>query len=368
MPQQMIVDYVRVYPETGSTVVDDAAAQPHGDFGVLADGTPTASHLDPATDSTLLLWNNLDAVTGTPAAGTGSLAVRTRDGSWFGFGYAATQRRNLLNYAAGYLNVSIKTTSQDNFKIGINGGNDGDAWVAFNRGSDPFGFLRDGAWHKVAIPMTLFGNADFTDIRQFFMVAGSDAVTPGSTFEFDEIYWSENAPENLVRPAGTKFGIFTDRVCDAGSYDATTDGAVNLWNPGNLQVTTGTPFEGTHSYAFKAPDPVWYGLGFAPAKLFDLKAFAGGHLHIALKVPATCVTDFKLGIKSPGGTAVRESWIPFRNGADPYGLVRDGAWHQLVIPCADFCNSDFGAISQLLMLAGDGPAVMEFDDVYLTAD
>ena len=83
--------------------------------------------------------------------------------------------------------------------------------------------------------------------------------------------------------------------------------------------------------------------------------------------PASSTTDFKIGIKSPGGTAVRESWIKFRNGADPYGMLRDGNYHELLIPAADFVNSDFSAIALLLMIAGDGAATLAVDDVYWTA-
>jgi hypothetical protein len=372
MPQKMFVDYVRVYPNGSSIVQDEVAAQPHGKLGILADGTPTDSQVDLATGASLYLWNNLVAVTGAPAAGATSIAVQTQTNSWFGFGYAATKRRNLLNFAAGYLNFSVKTTSADAFKVGINGGNDGDAWVSFTNGSDPSGFVRDGQWHKVSIPMTRFLGADFTDIRQFFMVASDDTnglhVTAGQKYEFDEVYWSENAPENIVRPAGTRFGVFTERACDAGSFSPTTDGQVLVWNKANGALTPGVPFEGASALTFFAPGAQWYGLGYAPAKLHDLGAFTKGHLHIALKIPASTTTDLKIGIKSPGGPAVRESWIKFKRGADPYGMVRDGQYHELLIPAADFSNSDFSAISQLLMLAGDGPASVGYDDVYWTVD
>jgi beta-glucanase (GH16 family) len=366
LPQKMYVDYVRVYSNTGSTVVDEVAAQPHGTLGILPDGAPTDSQLQQGTDLNLFLWNNLTAVTGTPA---GSVTVKTTDNTWFGFGYNAGKRLNLMNYAAGYLHVSIKTTSTDSFQVGISGGNDGNAWVSFVNGSDPYGFKRDGQWHSVAIPMTLLNNADFSDIVQFFMVAGTDTVTPGSVFSFDQIYWSENAAENMAAPVGTRYGIYTERVCDAGSFNPATDGSIDVWNPTNFNETTGVPFEGASSFAFSAPAAAWWGVAIAPSKLYDLSAFKNGHMHVALKVPATTTTDFKIGLKSPGGTAVRESWLKFKNGADPYGLVRDGQYHELLIPMTDFCNSDLAAVAQLFMLAGDlGPAAMEFDDVYLTAN
>ena len=365
LPQQMSVDYVRVYANAASTVRDEAASQPHGNFGILPDGTACPERLVLGTDANFYLWNNLTAVTGQPAAG---LTVQTGNSNWFGCGYDATQRRNLLDYAAGYLNFSMKTTASDGFQVGISGGNDGDAWVTFTSGSDPYGFKRDGQWHQVAIPMTRFLNADFTDIVQFFMFESTGTVTPGASFAFDDIYWSADAPENLVRPAGSRFGIYTDRVCDAGNLDPAGDGAIQVWNKTNFALAAGVPFEGADSFAFSVPAAAWYGLGIAPARLYDLSAFAKGHLHLALKVPASVTTDFKLGVKSPGGTAVRESWIKFKSGADPYGMVRDGQYHELLIPVTDFCNSDFSAIAQLFMFAGDGPAGAEFDDVYLTAD
>ena len=372
LPQQMRVDYVRVYANAGSTVDNKAATQPHGKLGILADGMLTDSQIDPDTGMNLNLWNNLDTASGTPAAGAGSVAVQPRNSEWFGFGYAATARRNLMNFAAGYLNVSIKTTSSTDFKLGINGGNDGDAWVRFAHGADPYGFVRDGRWHQVSIPMTRFSGADFSDIRQFFMVASDDTnglhVSAGQKLEFDEIYWSENAPENIVHPIGSRFGIYTERACDAGSFNPLTDGGVDVWNKANGALTPGLAFEGASAYHFSAPAAQWYGLGFSTSRLYNLNAFAAGHLHIALKMPASNTADFKIGMKSPGGTAVRESWIKFKNGADPYGMVRDGKYHALVIPAADFVNSDFSAISNLLMFAGDGPGSFDFDDAYWSTD
>jgi beta-glucanase (GH16 family) len=367
LPQKMYVDYVRVYGAPGATVLDKAVAQPHGKFGIAADGTAADSQLDLAGDAHVYVWNNLVAASSTPLAGASSLAFKTVGSQWFGWGVGAASRHSLLGYAAGYLNFSMRTTSTDNFKVGISGGNDGDAWVDFKKGTDPAGFLRDGQWHKVSLPMTRFGNADFTDIRYYFMVAGADVVTPGVLWEFDEIYWSESAPENLVKPVGSTFCVFSERVCDAGSFTPGTDGDVLIWNTANGKGSSGTPSEGTTSFALSAPAAQWYGLGVTPAKLYDLSAFAQGHLHLSLKVPAATVTDFKLGLKSPGGQNVRESWLKFKKGLDPYGFVRDGQYHQLVIPAADLVNSDLKAVSLLFMLAGDGPAAIEFDDVYWTA-
>ena len=376
MPQKMYVDWVKVYQQGDSTVLDKVATAPTGTFGILADGTSCHSQLTPGTDSNVYIWNNLTAVTtATPLAGDTSLAVKTTDTSWLGLGVASTVRKNLMKYAAGSLNFSMKLAASNaiNFKIGIKGGAPGESWVSFLHGADPFGFVRDGQWHAVSIPMTRFGGTDFSDISQFFMLASDDTnglnVTGDQTFEIDEIVWSPDVAGNKVAPSGAKFGIYTDAACDAGVFDPKADGSLFIWNTANGAITAGTPFEGANSSVFSAPAAQWYGLGFTPNKLYDLSAFAGGHLHLALKVPASTSTTFKLGIKSPGGQGIRESWIKFQKGSDPYGLVRDGKYHELLIPAADFCNSDFSAIAQLLMIAGDiGPASIEYDDVYWTAN
>jgi len=368
MPQKMYIDWIRVYPTADSSVLNKAALQPTGKFGIMADGSSVNSQLTLGTDANVYVWNNLTAITGTPAAGTASLAFQTATTDWFGLGIASTTRKNLMNYAAGTLNVTLKTTSTNTFKIGIAGGASGESWVTFTSGSDPYGFVRDGQWHTISIPMTKFGTSDFSDISQFFMFVSDGTVTAGQTFQFDEIYWSPNVAANLVTPVGTRFGIYTDRVCDAGTFNASTDGGFYIWNTANTQTLAGTPFEGANSFAFSAPLAQWYGLGFTPTKLYNLSAFAKGHLHISLKVPASSTTNFKIGLKSPGGANIRESWIKFVNGADPYGMKRDGQYHELLIPAADFCNSDFSAIAQLLMLSGDGAAQIEFDDIYWTSN
>jgi len=366
LPQKMYIDWIRVYQNGTAEVLDKKASQPTGTLGILADGTATNSKFTLGVDSNLFLWNNLTSVTATPAAGATSLALRTNDTSWFGMGIASTTRKNLMNYAAGYLNFRMKTSSTDTFQIGVGGGNNGNSWVTFTNGADPYGFARDNQWHTLSIPMTALGSADFTDITQFFMLVSSGTVTAGRTYEFDEIYWSPNAAANLVTPNGNMFGIFTDRACDAGKFTPTGDGAIYVWNTANNQVLGSVPFEGANSFSFSAPLVQWYGLGFTPTRLYNLSAFANGFLHIALKVPASTTGDFKIGLKSPGGTAVRESWINFQNGADPYGFVRDGRYHELRIPASAFNNSDLSAVAQLLMITGDGAAQMEFDDVYWT--
>ena len=86
-----------------------------------------------------------------------------------------------------------------------------------------------------------------------------------------------------------------------------------------------------------------------------------------MKVASGGVLPFKIGIKSPGGTAVRESWI--KMGLTEYPVTADGAFHDYSIPATEFLNSDFSAISQHFMISGvGGPMTMEIANIYWTND
>ena len=393
LPQKFYIDYVRVSDVPASTfdvyekqpdgtyakaatlndpgiaaiATDKTASQWHGNLGVKADATTCPTNLDFATDANLFVWSNTMTAATCSRAGGFALKQDPSQG-WFGAGIATTYRHNMLNYAGGALHVSVKTASTDPFLIGVSGGDGGNSWVTLtNGGIKSYDFARDNQWHDITIPMVNFGGSDFTDVSQFFMFMSGTSMTPGQTYEFDNIYWSENDANNIVQPVGTKFGIVTSSVCDAGSYNRDADGAVNNWNPSNGTISTGS-LGTSNSIAFAASQGAWYGMGLAGNKLYNLSAFATGHLHFSLKVASGGSTSmFRIGLKSPGGPSVRESWIKM-GGAD-YPVVADGAFHDYSVPSQEFLNSDFSAISQLLMIAGNpGPINLEIANVYFTSN
>jgi len=394
LPQKMYIDYIRVTDVPASTfdvyeeqpagsgtwvkaatlddpgiaavVKDKAATQIHGSLGVMAHEDACPTNLVFGSDANLFVWQ--DTMTqATCDRATGFALQEVPAKGWFGAGIATTNRYNMLNFAAGALHVSVKTASTDPFLIGISGGNDGNSWVTLTSGgSKSYDFPRDNQWHDITIPMTNFISSDFTDISQFFMFMSGATVTSGQIYQFDNIYWTENEAARTVTPVGTKFGVLTAGACDAGKYDRNADGAVNNWNTANGSIAAGSLGEGS-SFSFSAPAGDWYGMGLAANKLYNLSAFANGHLHFSMKVASGGVLPFKIGIKSPGGTAVRESWI--KMGLTEYPVTADGAFHDYSIPATEFLNSDFSAISQHFMISGvGGPMTMEIANIYWTND
>ncbi len=63
----------------------------------------------------------------------------------------------------------------------------GQKWINFGGpGNDPYGFIRDGNWHLVDIPMSAFGpEVDLTAVSEFFEILSSTG--PISNIELDDI-------------------------------------------------------------------------------------------------------------------------------------------------------------------------------------
>jgi hypothetical protein len=76
--------------------------------------------------------------------------------------------------------------------IGMKSGNIdgvGQKWITFQAGSDPYGFVRDGNWHVVNIPMSDVGpEVDLSAVSQFFEILSSTAAI--SNIELDDIHFT----------------------------------------------------------------------------------------------------------------------------------------------------------------------------------
>ena len=62
----------------------------------------------------------------------------------------------------------------------------GQQWITFQAGKDPFGFVRDGKWHVIEIPMSkMASEVDLSQVSQLFQVLGRSGRI--SDIEFDDI-------------------------------------------------------------------------------------------------------------------------------------------------------------------------------------
>jgi len=183
-----------------------------GNFGVF---TETASHKNAAefalgVQGNFFIWENtLVAGVQSPFEGSQSMSLQSAPGpNWFGAAFTPNVKYNLsaFNNPNGKLRFALKinASTTTTFMVGMKSGNIdgvGQKWFTFQAGSDPYGFVRDGQWHAVEIPMSDLGpEVDLREVSQLFQILGTSGPIPG--IEFDDIYFTggANLQTNVVSP------------------------------------------------------------------------------------------------------------------------------------------------------------------------
>ena len=163
---------------------------------------------------------------------------------------------------------------------------------------------------------------------------------------------------NDVKEQGN-FGIFTETTPIGNQVNYGTDAELYIWN--NMSAISDTPYEGEDVWSFDIGAGNWWGMGVFCTEERNMKNYSDGYLHLNMKMTNT--QSFRIGASSSGAG---EGWVTFDNSGEQYGLVRDGAWHEVLIPLNLFGNVDFLTINQIFMIAGDGGAAFNIaiDDVY----
>jgi beta-glucanase (GH16 family) len=169
----------------------------NGDFGVL---TETASHQTAGSfalgvQGDFFIWaNTMVANTQHPNEGAQDISLLSAGLGWTGLAFTPNIKYNLtaFRYPGCQLQFAMKTTSTTPFMLGMKSGNIdgvGQKWINFGgSGSDPYGFVRDGNWHVVSIPMSDFApEVDLSAVSQFFEVLSTTAI---SNIELDDIHFT----------------------------------------------------------------------------------------------------------------------------------------------------------------------------------
>jgi len=346
-------------------------------YGIFTenDGVSTRFLLNDVTGH-IFIWNNsMSPLVGAPSyEGTDVLAFSSNPtAAWYGFGLFDDNSVDLSFFADGYLHLSMKTTSTNEFWIGIGGAKNTEAKITFKTGTEPYGFKRDGLWHNLIIPAADFTaqGIDFTACGNVFMAGGVSI----SDIAFDEIVFSKTntiptnnklnpnrnsgigTPDNIKKITADHFAVYSEniKIQERFLIDDVT-GHIYIWN--NLTATTITPYEGKDVLSFTSGGGTWYGFGIFADKAHDLTHYANGYLHISVKTAST--NEFWIGV---GGKT--EGKITFPSTSEPYGLKRDGKWHKLVIPVADFVAAglNLSACGNIFMAGGASIADIAFDDI-----
>lgn len=365
LPARMYIDYIRLSSDPATELYYGGDTAQDGSFGVYTETTPVSDQVTYESDAALYLWNNLTPQAAAPYEGQEAWSFRANAGAWFGMGVFCLADRNMSNYSDGTLRFYMKTSSTAPFRIGIASSAAGESWLPFPGSGDEFGLNRDGQWHEVRIPLNRFANVDFATIKQIFMLAG-EAPSMAATFDIDDITWEVG--EGRPMPAYGSFGVFTEDPShkDAGEFELGVDGQFYVWE-NTLTPRPADPFEGEAGLALgSVPGQTWFGAAFTPNMKYNLTAFSYPESRLRFALKTSSNVTFRIGMKSGNIEDIGQKWIPFQAGSDPYGFVRDGQWHVIEIPMADFMGDvDLSQVSQLFELLGvDGPiSAIEIDDV-----
>lgn len=185
-------------------------APENGSFGIYTETAEntSAGALQEGNDSDLFVWEGtLTLSHGNALEGDTALNLASTGRGWFGMGFAARKGFDLSAFdnSDGALHVSMRTTDQTEFRIGMKSGNVqniGQTWVTFAPGNDPYGFARDGQWHNIVIPMSdLAADLEFADMRQLFQVLGFGEI---SDLSIDNVYFSGGASDDACAPVRSR--------------------------------------------------------------------------------------------------------------------------------------------------------------------
>jgi exo-beta-1,3-glucanase (GH17 family) len=125
-----------------------------------------------------------------------------KDYGWGALTVTVPARVDLSQFeTSGKLNFSIKTTYPGKLMFGFGTTQSGAVFVvASNTNADGYGYLNDGAWHQVSIPISAFaaagGKFDLRKVNNTFVVADIYDKTgnaKGNTTKvfIDAVYWSK---------------------------------------------------------------------------------------------------------------------------------------------------------------------------------
>jgi len=171
----------------------------NGNFGVYTENPSnmTAGSFALGVQGNFYIWaNTMLPATQNPYQGTQDISLVSAPGeTWSGMAFTPDIKYNLTayQYPGCNLEFAMKTDSTTQFMVGMQNGDlngVGQKWITFcGPVGYPYGFVRDGQWHVVDIPMSDFGpEVDLCAVSQFFEILSLTA--PISDIELDDIHFT----------------------------------------------------------------------------------------------------------------------------------------------------------------------------------
>src|SRR5690606_30667067 len=112
---------------------------------------------------------------------------------WFGGGITSRQKRDMSNFADGYLKFRIKIPANVAFKVGIADTYGNENWVTFPANQVTPGFVRNGECAQASIPVSVLRGSTIAlqSLVSLFNIASVDGQLPNATFQMaiDDVVW-----------------------------------------------------------------------------------------------------------------------------------------------------------------------------------
>ncbi len=190
------------------------------------------------------------------------------------------------------------------------------------------------------------------------------APLPGKMY-VDYVRLYKNANTELHLPTDKvysgNFGIMTETTPTLDELNWGDRTNLYIWN--NMTSVATVASEGSSALGYQVKAGNWWGMGLLH-KDYDMHNYTHGYLHVDIKTPSTMKMTIHVA-SSAGGSGD----VDLIDGADQYGLVRDGNWHSVAIPLSKFGNVDFNSIKTFFSISGDAPAAdttIAFDNIYFS--
>lgn len=306
-------------------------------------------------DKHMYLWEStLSGTTETDSPYEGAIYSKfVVNSGWCGLGFINDEPVDFSTFAHNdfILHFAIKTTAGCPLFIKLESG----GYPGFGRVNmtGKYDFPRDGQWHRIEIPMSAFyasgliwkGNTSGKNI--FTLI--SESSTAGQVISLDAVYfhcgtrldgttYTSDMPDE-TDPANPSYyyvasetGLDGNNVVDLRPDDMNR--FLYVWENTAVQApATGAAYEGAQYANLRtSASMAWFGFGVVSNNPVDFTPFTKQKYTLQFALKTTSLMPLFVKLEGLNGTSA----VCYLSGN--YDFRRDGAWHLIQIPMADFLN------------------------------
>ncbi|MBN1925109.1 MAG: hypothetical protein JW798_04670 [Prolixibacteraceae bacterium] len=357
LPANMYIDWVKVYQQTGKEDFATTALLIFGNYGIYQETISTDMFLSEGYDLEVETSGVAKNETETPAGGSEALSFNLTAGQGYEISLSPLMPRNMDNYTRGSIQFYLKTDSEDPIIIGISDTLNNEAFITLSTetGQD---IERNNTWQPVSVKLSALASKVHMDaLKVMLFIRGTSSI--GATLSIDEVIYSETEPVSGL------YGIYTNnpQISEKFAID-NVNGHLYNWD-NTVSFNNLIPsYEGEDVLSFRSQGNAgWWGWGIFSDNPLNFSDFDNGYLHLSLNSKSS--ETFNIAIHGANDT---RGEVTFQNGSDPFGFIRDGNWHQLIIPMEGLVANglDLTACGNIFTMSGGKISGLAVDDIYLS--